>query len=433
LTLGAPALLVGLFFLVMVGTWGQGNPVQWVQTSLAGGVDWLETFSAQMEPSVVIEMTPIVQPQETVVTAVARADGEVPPSPTMAEVAAQDQPVAALQAPAGEPEATPTPLPAVAEPTIDVSPTAAPPTAEPPTAVPTASPTPQPTATPTPTGTPTSTATRGPIATQTTRPTTPVAEGATGGLAILPTATPTRPAPASAPVQAASVAAEAPLPTPTPIPATATPTATATPAPPRTYRVQAGDTLVGIAARLGVTVEALMRANNIASSDVYRIQPGQELVIPGSGTDIPTATPQPPTATPTARPPATPAPTATQVAYRLDPPLLRSPEDGTPVSCGAQDSLVWIGVPFIQPTDRYLLHLGFVSGYTADGQEVVTWVLEQPRPFNLTSWEMDEALCGLAPQQYGRQWRWWVEVVAEEDGRYRPVSPPSEVWGFSWQ
>ncbi|OUC08280.1 hypothetical protein RY27_09900, partial [Litorilinea aerophila] len=119
MTLGAPALLVGLFFLVMVGTWGQGNPVQWVQTSLTDGVDWLETFGAQMEPSVVIEMTPIVQPQETVVTAVARADGEVPPSPTMAEVAAQNQPVAALQAPAGETEATPTPLPAVAAPTID--------------------------------------------------------------------------------------------------------------------------------------------------------------------------------------------------------------------------------------------------------------------------------------------------------------------------
>ncbi|MCC9075883.1 LysM peptidoglycan-binding domain-containing protein [Litorilinea aerophila] len=495
LTLGAPALLVGLFFLVMVGTWGQGNPVQWVQTSLTDGVDWLETFGAQMEPSVVIEMTPIVQPQETVVTAVARADGEVPPSPTMAEVAAQNQPVAALQAPAGETEATPTPLPAVAAPTIDVSPTAAPPTAEPPTAVPTASPTPQPTATPTPTGTPTSTATRAPTATPTAQPTTPSAAASTGGLVILPTATPTPQAPAAAAVQAASVATAPPLPTPTPIPATATSTPTATPALPRTYRVQAGDTLVGIAARLGVTVEALMRANNIASSDVYRIQPGQELVIPGSGADTPTATPalprtyrvqagdtlvgiaarlgvtvealmranniassdvyriqpgqelvipgggadtptatpQPPTATPTTRPPATPAPTATQVAYRLDPPLLRSPEDGTPVSCGAQDSLVWIGVPFIQPTDRYLLHLGFVSGYTADGQEVVTWVLEQPRPYNLTSWEMDEALCGLAPQQYGRQWRWWVEVVAEEGSGYRPVSPPSEVWGFSWQ
>ncbi len=69
------------------------------------------------------------------------------------------------------------------------------------------------------------------------------------------------------------------------------------------------------------------------------------------------------------------------------------------------------------------------SGVDGSGNEAVTWILAQPRPANRTSWDMDNDLCALAPQEFGRQWRWYVEVV-DKDGN--TVSEPSQTWGFSW-
>ncbi|WP_322511775.1 LysM peptidoglycan-binding domain-containing protein [Chloroflexus sp.] len=82
-------------------------------------------------------------------------------------------------------------------------------------------------------------------------------------------------------------------PTPTPVP-TATPEPTPSPAPtatpeptpaptaagPRRYTVQAGDTLRIIAERFGVTIEAILQANNLTPAQGDNLQVGQELVIP---------------------------------------------------------------------------------------------------------------------------------------------------------
>jgi hypothetical protein len=64
-----------------------------------------------------------------------------------------------------------------------------------------------------------------------------------------------------------------------------------------TYRIQPGDTLSGLAGRLGVTLDELAQANCI--TDVRRIVVGQSLVVPFR---LPTNTPTriPPTVTPTA-------------------------------------------------------------------------------------------------------------------------------------
>ena len=48
---------------------------------------------------------------------------------------------------------------------------------------------------------------------------------------------------------------------------------------PAQYTVQAGDTLTKIASHFGVTVNDIMRANNLANANY--IQPGQMLMIPG--------------------------------------------------------------------------------------------------------------------------------------------------------
>ncbi len=69
----------------------------------------------------------------------------------------------------------------------------------------------------------------------------------------------------------------------------------------------------------------------------------------------------------------------------------------------------------------------------ADGTATITWVLQQSQPANNPSWTTDSDLCGLAPQQLGRQWRWYVEVVEDRNGRAVAVSPASPLWGFSWQ
>lgn len=58
-------------------------------------------------------------------------------------------------------------------------------------------------------------------------------------------------------------------------PATAAPPASATPL---VYEVQSGDTLAEIAARFGVTIEAIVEANGLG--DPNRIQSGDALVIP---------------------------------------------------------------------------------------------------------------------------------------------------------
>jgi LysM repeat protein len=74
------------------------------------------------------------------------------------------------------------------------------------------------------------------------------------------------PTPADAPpVQPAS---PAPMPQPTPT----------EPPPVTTYRVQAGDSLMKIAARYGIGWEAIAQANGITARTMLRV--GQELVIP---------------------------------------------------------------------------------------------------------------------------------------------------------
>ncbi len=87
---------------------------------------------------------------------------------------------------------------------------------------------------------------------------------------------------------------------PTPVTSTPPPPpATATPPPPTsgTYTVQPGDTLSRIAARFGVTVQAIVAANNIANPNLIHV--GQVLIIPGGGS----ATPPPPGSTPPPPPP----------------------------------------------------------------------------------------------------------------------------------
>jgi LysM repeat protein len=72
-----------------------------------------------------------------------------------------------------------------------------------------------------------------------------------------------------------------PLPTRTPLPPTAPPAPTPTsPDGTQRYVVQSGDVLVNIATRFGVTVSAIVRANNLSNPNALQV--GQELIIPAA-------------------------------------------------------------------------------------------------------------------------------------------------------
>jgi LysM repeat protein len=204
--------------------------------------------------------------------------------------------------------------------------------------------------------------------------------------------------------------------------ATSAPTPTAT-VPPRTYTLQAGDTPGEIAERFGISVDALLAANNLSREDARRLQTGQVLIIPGANAPVNSA------------PAAEVRNVSTangQGGFRLEAPQLRSPENNSQLSCSGNDQLVWLPVNFILADDFYLLHLGFVNGVAADGKENIAWVLEQTQPANNTLWNPDASLCGLAPQEFGRKWYWYVEVVEGKSGARTPVSPPSPFWSFRW-
>jgi LysM repeat protein len=388
LTWGAPILLIALFLFLL---FARGNP--------------LSGWSQQVEKAVTFVVAPAdsasVSGAVAVITPVPAENPAAPADPSSADASPSQQNIveaAALLPTATEQTPTDTPQPTATE-----APTAAPtetPT-EAPTKTPPSTPTRATTATPVPTSTKTATATA----------------KATSQPIITPTAT----------------SVVKPTATPTSKPALQLPTATSVQAAPQEviYTVKPGDTLIAIAISFDVTTRELMDANGIDPGEVYAIRPGQELIVPtGTGGNNSTPPPPAPTDAPTSTevPTATPAPT--KPAYRLDAPQLRSPEDGAAVSCQGTHALTWGPVAYILGNDKYILHLGFVSGRDAAGKETVTWILNQASPPVRTSWEMDNQLCALAPQDMGRQWRWYVEVVDQSSAS---VSPPSETWGFSWK
>jgi LysM repeat protein len=82
------------------------------------------------------------------------------------------------------------------------------------------------------------------------------------------------------------------------------------PVPPREYVVQAGDTLGGIAATFGVSIEEIAVANGI--TDVDSLSIGQTLVIPGSGSGVVAAAP------PSGEPPPGPPPVSGPRTYVVE-------------------------------------------------------------------------------------------------------------------
>ncbi len=443
LSWGAPAILVFLFLVVMVQRWESGNPLRWVQTQVTSSRDWITQAAQQLDPQITISTLPVTVAQRGTdsvsampqsagqsnmlvldannnntndQTALAQSNGSGQESIGQANAAVAVTNVVTATATVEAATATVAALP-TAPPTPTASALA--PTA---TAVPTEP--------PTPTVVPPTVAPRPPSneAVVQASPSAGASASASDGVTA-----------AAAPTTAVTILQA----TATAIPsATLPPTQTPVPTVPAvTYTVRAGDTPLGIASRFDIEVNELLAANGMSLDDARLLRVGQVLVVstsvPAVATAAPSATPTPTmtaaVATATPLPTATTAPPSpTQSAMRVDAPALRSPEVGSFLSCSSANALTWLPVAYVRDSDQYLLHLGFLSGYNGDGSEQVTWILEQWRPANVTLWDLDQSLCGLAPQSYGRQWRWYVQVVEADGTGWRPISPSSPIWGFNW-
>jgi len=429
LTYGAPVVLALLLAVLLVTQWHRISPVAWARTNLLRGVGMVEEISSSIEPEMVIVMTPVVEgsdnhsfgsdangiilaaPGENIVVsdtqAVALAASEVTPVPDANGDQSGVTPLSKVAEAAESPVGIGGP-----EPTEQDAQNGA--TAESlPTMTATATDSPEPTGTATATAKATASQAGGAVVATSTQEPTPLptwtlqATATSGSTKAALSPTPAAKVAVGGMAQRAAVAASEATDSNMGSPAeAATLAATATPV---VYQIKAGDTLVTIAAKYEVEVDALMDANQISAQDVFVLQPGEMLFIP------------------------TPAPEPTPATVRVEAPELLTPPDNATVGCATGGELIWERVHLVKDSDKYVLHLGFVSGQESDGKEDVTWVLAQSGPVTQTAWPLDTSLCDLASADYDHQWRWWVEVVEDANGGTVPVSPPSPIFRFVWK
>jgi LysM repeat protein len=110
------------------------------------------------------------------------------------------------------------------------------------------------------------------------------------------TATPTSTVPIATPTPTPTGTVIVPTPTPT-TPVTPQPTTTPPTGCPTILIIQPGDTLYSIALRYGVSVQAILAANNLPNPNCIYV--GQQLIIPCPGVPMPTPTPGAPGPQPT--------------------------------------------------------------------------------------------------------------------------------------
>lgn len=194
------------------------------------------------------------------------------------------------------------------------------------------------------------------------------------------------------------------IPAPTPVPAEgeqAPPTPTPTP---RFYVVQEGDTLLGIATELELSLDSLLEANGLEEDSLLGV--GQELLVPAP---TPTPTPVAGEATPTPITLPTPDP-----SLRYDTPALLWPPGGARLRAAEGAVLLsWASVGILGEDEYYVVELW----WTSEGREQ-----RQGHWTRATSWRLPE---GLRPQEATR-FQWRVEVR-----RQTAVNPRGEPIGLA--
>lgn len=176
------------------------------------------------------------------------------------------------------------------------------------------------------------------------------------------------------------------------------------------YTVQSGDTVSGIAQRLGSQVDWILQANNLKATDILRI--GQSLTVPRTSA---TATPAPTVEALPITPSPTPEP-------GLRAPVLLTPADGAVLT--GQDSLLlsWMSVGILEPDQWYVVTLR--NGERSKAS--VTWWTRG------TTWRLGPEFRGTT--QAGVDFTWRVQVRTGSPERPGDAaSPVSAERRFTWR
>ena len=176
------------------------------------------------------------------------------------------------------------------------------------------------------------------------------------------------------------------------------------------YNVRAGDTISGLATRHKSQVDWILKANNIQAGDTLRI--GQALLIP--------LVPATPTPIPTE--PVTPLPPTPTEIPAFSAPQLLTPGDAASIS--GQDSVLlsWTSVGVLAPEEWYVVTLKSPEKATA----VASWWTKN------TSWRLPD---DYRPKgSAGLDYTWQVQVRrGGQDEPGESVSPVSETRRFTWR
>lgn len=187
------------------------------------------------------------------------------------------------------------------------------------------------------------------------------------------------------------------------------------------YTVEEGDTIVGIAAEYGVTLEQIAQLNTDLnfSGCVFEIPSGgPRCIVPlgvGQIVRLPAPTPTP-TFSPT--PSGSETPTATPTFSSLG---LLFPPRNADVAAGVL-TLQWVGAGVLQSEQSYLVQ---VTDVTA-GSTQFTGLTRS------TSFTLPDSLIPASGEPHTINWTVFI-VEPNGQGAYRPIGGPSEVRSFTWQ
>jgi LysM repeat protein len=189
------------------------------------------------------------------------------------------------------------------------------------------------------------------------------------------------------------------------------------------YTVQAGDTIVSIAARFGSTVEEILIVNSLTNNDFIR--PGDVLLIPVPEVPAEVLASTEPTPVPEGVTPVTPTTTTTGPVYAE--PRLIGPPDNASIALSEAALLRWISVDVLADNEWYVLLVYPISGAARSVPSIWT---------KATSYRLETGLAPAAGETatYG----WQVSVVRVKPGvnnqyALEAASLPSELRSFTWR